>query len=62
MKNEVNEDEVKNKVNEDEEGNEVEEERVVQTSTGGEVNLGLESKDSEGKGDTSSDTHLDWYH
>ena len=40
--------------------NKEEEAEVKETSTGGEVNLGLESKDGEGKGDTSGDTHLDF--
>ena len=43
---------MRNKVSREEEGN------VKETSTGSEVNLGLESKDGEGKGDASSDTHL----
>ena len=38
--------------------NNVSKEEEEETSTGGEVNLGLESKDGEGKGDASSDTHL----
>ena len=41
--------------------NNVSKEEEEETSTGGEVNLGLESKDGEGKGDPSSDTHLDFY-
>ena len=45
---------MKNKVSKEEE------DKVKETSTGGEVNLGLESKDGEGKGDTSGDTHLDF--
>ena len=43
---------MRNKVSREEEGN------VKETSTGSEVNLGLESKDGEGKGDPSSDAHL----
>ena len=38
------------------------EDDVENTSTGGEVNFGLESKDGEGESDASSDAHLDWNH
>ena len=45
--------------NEVKDGDEVD---VENTSAGGEVNFGLESKDGEGEGDASSDAHLDWNH